>query len=175
MKSGADSNALNKWGSSVLHFAIMRYSHSTLGLILNWGGPDVILDNKGDPFLVFAARKADEISLRTLIRFVQNLAIDPDQKKEVVESALEVAKWRRDMNEDYGMKRRTNSTYWLHDDPKEWYSVFEELALKVLNLPDCKDEDWETTSGECTDGLEPEDEGDKSSENDEQWEDAQEG
>ena len=62
----------------------------------------------------------------------------------------------------------------LHEDPTAWFNVFNVLALKVLNMPDGRSGNKEIAMNDSTDYAGSKDQDGNSSEDDEEWQDAQE-
>ena len=73
VKAGADINAKDKWGNTLLHYiagSSQRGAKKAVGLVMDFGKPDVnAVNNEGKTALDIATEKNDESLVKFLLKY----------------------------------------------------------------------------------------------------------
>ena len=73
LEAGADINAKDKWGNTLLHYiagSSQRGAKEAVGLVMDFGKPDVnAVNNEGKTALDIATEKNDESLVKFLLKY----------------------------------------------------------------------------------------------------------
>ena len=149
LSKGANINASTFAGQTAFHLAITYKSSGVLKVLLNDAGLDYERKlNNGCTAIHLAAQYADVETLE-ILQAADLSKIDIGAVNVIGDTALDMARWRRDNNEDWA-----NWTLEPRDeDPEAWYEAFEEL-IDSIRLSQGKEvlEDSESECSTCISG-----------------------
>ena len=134
LQTGADINAETSDGKNVLDTAIAYNSHKTLGLLPEASGPHrVKMPTKIPRAICLGATHGDKETLMMLHQ--ANVSIS-DSRNDIdnfsIETALQIAKRRRDDNENMTQKMFKLTD----DDPGAWFDTFKILYDGIIDKHD---------------------------------------
>ena len=155
LRLGSDPNARSYRGTSLLHIAVLRNSHSVLRELLFRVEPDFMAmdDDQRDVFH-YASICADP---KTLAILAKNwpCSVDPTRKNIYGYAAWHIANDRRYNGEDFARDHGRRPD----DDPEVWYQAFEDMIVTIEKRSGAKTttvEEIETSSeSESDSGIVP--------------------
>lgn len=173
LRSGADINARTSTGSTAMLVAIDSNCHRSLNILLGRPELDIhVVNGQGMNALHLLAAFGDEETIQVL-RSAKWHGFDTTKLNTFGCSALDLAQWRCDCNEEWSQKYlRARDSH-----PIRWYNAFklfmEELKARQEHPIDGKSSDWETvTSEQSTEDVSCEDSDDGAAKDEEVWQDA---
>ena len=176
LSKGANINASESDGTAALHCAIIYKSSAVVGILLN--DPRIDYEHKlnsGFTIIHLAAQYTDFETLKVL-EATDLSKIDLDAVCVKGYTALNIARWRRDENEDWANR----SLEPCDKDPEAWYKAFKGLMNSILMsqgkdvLGDSESE-CSTCPSKSSVGDDPEGSEDQQDEQDEWYDTAEEG
>lgn len=173
LRSGADINARMPNGSTAMLLAISYSCHRSLNILLGRPELDIqVVTDLGWNALHQLASFGDEDTIQVL-RSAKWHGFDTTKLDKFGRSALDLAQWRCDFNEEWSQKfLRARDSH-----PIRWYNAFtlfmEELDARQEDRIDGNSSDWETvTSEQSTEDVSCEDSDDGAAKDEEVWQDA---
>ena len=127
LSKGANINASGSYGSTAFHNAIMTGSSDLVKILLNNPGLDYERKMEDGSTAIILAAKFSDLETLKILKAANLSNIDLDAVDADGDTALDIARWRRDDNEDWA-----NCMIEPRDeDPEEWYEAFKELINSI--------------------------------------------
>ena len=141
---GANINASMPNGYTAFHLAITYHSSAVLTILLDDAGLEYERTLKHGSNAIHSAAKYSDLETLKILQAANLSNIDLDAVNANGDTALDIARYRRDYNEAWA----NYSLEPLDEDPEAWYKAFKELinSIRVLQGKDI----LEDTASECS-------------------------